>query len=145
MTLPIAGAGRDPIPFDDERTYLLRRPGSELTPTLEWTLAEGSAQLGLRHRGHVQLAELRVRGRDALGEAWFLNPTGTFVREPALARTHLLVHQTGERAVELIRFALASAKPELVELEAQLVNPGSPQRPQAFAPVSEATQLDLRR
>lgn len=144
VTVPIAGVERGQIPSDDERAYLLRRPELGLAPTLELAIEEGSVAVRMRHEGYLQLAELRVRGRDPAGLEWHLTPTGRFVREPALARAHLLVHATGERAVELIRVPLGGEGPELVELEALLVNPGAPSRPQAFGPVSNEATLDLR-
>lgn len=144
VTLPIAGAGRSPIPFDDERTFLLRRPTPELEPVIEWMREGDTLAVSLTHRGHLQLAELRVSGRDGEGNPWYLSPNGRFVREPALARAHLLVHGTGERAVELIRFPLDQVPRELSELDALLVNPGVPTRPQPFAAVSNEARLPLR-
>ena len=145
ITVPIADAEFVPVPFDDARAYLLRRRELDLAPTLDLVIEESSVVVTMRHTGHVQLAELRVRGRDFDGEYWHLTPNGRFVDIPVMARAHLLVHATGERVVELIRAPLPTTGPTLISLEAVLVNPGTPNLPQAFAAASNDVRVELPR
>ncbi len=89
-------------------------------------MENGDFIVHLSHQGHVQLADLIISGTDPSGEVWYIGPTGRFRKsEPAAARANLLITETGERMVQLMRQPLpVSTAQGLQELNILLLNPG---------------------
>lgn len=136
---PTSGAG-------PSMQFLLRRRELDFGPKLALRIEEGNELVvELRHAGHVELADLRVFGTDARGRTWYLQPTGEFQENrPVLARSYLLVHPTGNRAVELVRAPLPKLEPPLVELGAVLRTPEAQEDENAWSFASDVVLLDLR-
>jgi hypothetical protein len=125
---------------------LLRRTALELSPRLRLSLADdGGVAVDVEHRGHPQLANLRVEIRDENGGAWALRPTGVPEREDAVyARTELLLYASGTRSIRLMVAPIDTlpegARP--IEVRARLDNPGAT-GDHRFAAISAEATLRL--
>ncbi len=110
-----------------ERTrpfFLMRRRSLGLAPKLYVTMDGDEFAVDVQHRGHEQLADLRVTAGGA-GRTWTMRPTGEWTDTgPVLARTRLLLFPTGTRRIRLASGSLASL-PDAAELRVVLLNPGA--------------------
>lgn len=108
------------------RITILRRCDLAFTPQLTASCEQGVLTVELEHRGHWQVADLSILGRDREGAIHSLTPRGSFVPgEEVMARSSLLLAETGERRVRLLRCAIDRTGPEIREVEIVLRNPGS--------------------
>ncbi|MFT7486501.1 MAG: hypothetical protein ACI9F9_002356 [Candidatus Paceibacteria bacterium] len=121
ITIPLANGTKPP------RARILRKRSLGLAPKLSAHLDGKQVVIELEHPGHVQLADLIVFGIDSLGQSCFLSPTGAIrVGERSVARANLLVIETGERTVELMRWDVPSVELNgMSELTIMLLNPGT--------------------
>ena len=86
-----------------------------------------SVRVLVHHKTHAQLVELRLTLRDERDRVWHVRPTGEIATEEVSARSGILLTNTGERVIELMRCPLPSAMAgaRAAELRAVLVNPES--------------------
>ncbi|HZO09247.1 MAG TPA: hypothetical protein VFC77_07710, partial [Myxococcota bacterium] len=123
ITIPTRGSG----PYRSDSFRILRSKELDLRPRLEISLSGREVRIGVSHRAHLQIADLRVLAIDARGRAWSLRPNGELAAgERVLARPGLLLYASGARSIELLRSALpaeADGSP-IVEVRAVLRNPG---------------------
>lgn len=127
VTVPLnRNAGGKNLSNDLDRGYLLRRRELGQAPTLIASLEENELLVQIEHRGHYQLGDLSIRGYDKAGNTWHMNPQGRFIQgKPILTRPNLLLTETGERRLELIRTSIANAPEQLIDLRIRLLNPKS--------------------
>ena len=128
VTVPISIPTRGSGPFRDGSFRMLRRKALDLRPRLQIACAGREVRIGVAHRAHLQLADLRVIAVDVRGRAWSLRPNGELAEgSGVLARPGLLVYASGSRSIELARLAVpaeADGSP-IVEVRAVLRNPGA--------------------
>jgi hypothetical protein len=125
--------------------YMLRKKALGLGPRLELRFAGNrSVDVLVWHAGHDQVVDLEVVLQRADGKEEHLRPTGEFVEQALVhARSALLLTETGERAIRLMRFRLPEDARD-GEIRAILQNPNTGEDP-AFAMVSRQATLKLRR
>jgi hypothetical protein len=109
------------------KAYILRRRELEESPILMAQIDDsGELRVEVEHSGHQQLGGLAVKGTSSRGETWCMTPAGRFVRgKQLLVRPNLLLTETGERRIELLRTSLKDAPAELISLRVTLLNPKS--------------------
>ena len=122
--------------------YLLRNRGLRQQPRLELQRdAEGGIVVLASHTGHQQVVDLEVELVTEQGVRR-LRPTGEFVPDELVhARAGILLHATGQRPIQLMRFELPPGV-EDGKLSAVLQNPSATMDPQ-FALVSDRAELEL--
>ncbi|MFN0008625.1 MAG: hypothetical protein ACKVXR_12040 [Planctomycetota bacterium] len=123
ITIPTRGSG----PYRNETFRLLRRKELGLRPRLEIGLTGRELRIGVSHRTHLQIADLRVLAIDTRGRLWSMRPTGELAAGPqVLARPGLLLYESGTRSLELLRLELPDEVDgsRIVEVRAVLRNPG---------------------
>lgn len=124
ITVPLPGGSEGGATWR-RRNVILRRRDLELTPQLYGACVGGVLTVHVKHRGHWQLADLSIVGRDRRGRAHSLSPTGGFLPGPnTLARSGLLLTETGERPMTLMSCLLAGLPPGLDSVRVELRNPG---------------------
>ena len=141
-TLRLLG-GADPLLSTEDLKRMvseLRSKGLNLRPRVEIAEEDGTFFVHAWHESHRQIVDLEVTwtGRD--GQSLHLSPTGEFIAQDLIhARAGLLLHSTGERPIELMKFHLP---PEFAEgtLAAVLQNPNSRTDP-LFSMVSHKVLL----
>jgi hypothetical protein len=79
-------------------------------------------RLRVRCPGPDQEADLCLHAYTASGQSYWLRPTLELSQRPVVARTGLLLTDTGERLVELLRWKVPA---EIVRVDALLLNPGA--------------------
>lgn len=127
VTIPLNRRGRENPGLLNDRAWILRRRSLDAGPQLFARMTDGVLTIELEHHGHLQLADLEVSATDALGETWYLTPTGRLQSGARLlARPNLLLTETGERRVRLLHVGLASGSESIRELRIELVNPNQP-------------------
>jgi hypothetical protein len=144
ITVPVFGYTRGATPARGEPFLLLRNRHLELHPSLEVAVEGGAVRVSVRHRGHLQLVDLRLEFDDDRGRAWFARPSGELTNASSVhARTGILL-SAGTRAVDLVRRAvpedLDGAK--AIRVRAVLLNPNG-QSSDPFATVSPEAVVDL--
>lgn len=123
ITIPTRGSG----PYRKESFRLLRRKELGLRPRLEIGLTGRELRIGVSHRAHLQIADLRVLAIDARGRVWSMRPTGELAEGArVLARPGLLLYESGTRSLELLRIELPDEVDgsRIAEVRAVLRNPG---------------------
>lgn len=123
ITIPTRGSG----PFRSDSFRILRRKELDLRPRLEIRVSDREIRIGVSHRAHLQIADLRVLAIDARGRVWSLRPNGELAQGArVLARPGLLLYASGSRSIELVRSTLPAESDgsPLVEVRAVLRNPG---------------------
>lgn len=123
ITIPLQRPTGENLTHFRDHAFLLRRRGLGLAPRLEANLTGGVLRVELEHRGHYQLGDLSIRGTRRDGEPVYLTPTGGLVEEPLLARSNLLLTETGERRILLLEVRIGQGADQLDELSVSLVNP----------------------
>ncbi len=122
---------------------LLRRRELALHPRLELVREGERVAVRMRHGGPLQVADLAVTVSREDGGELYLAPDGTLREERVLARVDVLVHPTGDRAVDLTSIPLADGGPPPRRISAQLLTPGVRSR-REFTAVSPEAVLELR-
>ena len=124
-----------PRPF-----YMLRNKKLMLQPRIEIEEVEGEFVIHAWHDGHQQVVDLEVVWSEIGGRKLHLNPTGQFVEQDLVhARAGLLLHSTGQRPIQLMKFRLPAGA-DKGAIEAVLQNPNSEADPR-FSMVSRRTRL----
>jgi hypothetical protein len=142
ITIPTRGSG----PYRDGTFRILRRKALDLQPRLEIASSGREIRIGVSHRTHLQIADLRVLVLDASGRTWSLRPNGELARGAAcLARPGLLLYASGTRSIELLRATLPAEVEgaKLVSVRAVLRNPDSEPGLDGFAEASAVAAADL--
>jgi len=125
ITIPLS-VEDDGGPSWSRHNVLLRRRALGLTPRLRGSWIRGKLTVYVEHRGHWQLADLSIVGVDEGGEEHSLSPTGRFLPGGgAMARSELLLTETGERPMTLISCSPEEIPPGLESVRVQLRNPGA--------------------
>jgi len=111
---------------------LLRRIDLDMAPRLEvdWSgsslIVHSHSLPGMRFRGHPQLVELEVTGRDDRGRRWFLDPCGRWVGDGRVCtRVEIVLGTDGDRRVRLMATEITPTPDghPIVEIRARLLNP----------------------
>lgn len=139
ITLDRTATGRE----QGATAALLRRRALALEPSLELVREGERVAVRMRHGGPLQVADLAVTVSREGGGEFYLAPDGTLREERVLARVDVLVHGTGNRAVDLVSVPLASAEALPRRITAQLLTPGVRNR-RDFTAVSAEVVLELR-
>jgi hypothetical protein len=144
ISVPIPARSYLPNVVSPRPFYMLRKRNRKTEPRLELRYAgEGSIDVLAWHVGHEQVADLEVVLAEPDGSSLRLCPTGEFVDQQLVhARVSLLLHQTGERPIHLMRFRLPKDV-EVGELLAILQNPNSGEDAM-FSMVSRQATLQLK-
>lgn len=125
VAVPIPVHSSMPGTASPEPYGLLRHERSGPQTELKINVRDGMLVVSARHTGHRQIVDLVVERVAADGTVMHLLPHGSFVAEgPAHARSHLLLHASGQRWIRLIE-APFPALPPLDSLRARLVAPGA--------------------
>ncbi|MFT7668264.1 MAG: hypothetical protein ACI8X5_000954 [Planctomycetota bacterium] len=126
ITVPLSHEPNASLNYFQDRAYLLRRRALQESPKLHAELDGDSLVIHLEHTSHPQLGNLLVRAVDSSGDSHFLAPPGNFVRgKKVLTRSNLLLTETGERQIQLLRADHIVGLAEMVEVHITLVNPRS--------------------
>jgi hypothetical protein len=136
MTVPVRGYVRGVIQPRPEPFFLLGHKRLSNRPALQLDVREGELVLHVRGAGHEQLADLALRTWNADGVPGWVRPTGEACAHPVAARAGLLLADTGERHVELLRWRIPE---QVVRVEARLLNPGA-QGESGFALVGDPVE-----
>jgi hypothetical protein len=139
ITVPVQAFVRSAIQPRPEPFFLLCHRRLQHRPVLQLDVAEGELVLHVRGASHEQLADLALRAWTRDGEPRWVRPTGALSESAAVARSGLLLCDTGERHVELLRWRIPEA---VSRVEARLLNPGA-QGEDGFALAGEP--VDWRR
>jgi len=143
VSVPVPASAERPdepatIPF-----LLLRRKDLDLAPQLEIRRAEEQVEIFVSHRGHDLVADLEVRWTGADGSRLFLRPTAEYTKQEGVrARTDLLLFESGQRSVRLIRFDLPQGG-GAGTISAALRNPASTETIESFSLVSLRESLAI--
>jgi hypothetical protein len=121
-TIPVQGYVHAAVQPKAEPFYLLCHDRVRKWPVLQAEVHGAELELRVRSPGHDQIADLALRVWTASGEAYWVRPTGELSERALVARSGLLMTDTGERQVELLRWKVPA---EIVRLEARLLNPGA--------------------
>jgi hypothetical protein len=136
ITVPVQGFAFGAIQPRMEPFFLLCHKRLRARPTLQLEVREGELVLHVHGAPHEELADLALRTWDARGEPCWVRPTGELSRHAVAARAGLLLADTGERRVELLRWRIPE---EVARIEARLLNPGA-QGETGFALVGEPVE-----
>jgi hypothetical protein len=143
ITVPVP-IGETLESFGGRSVLLLRARRLELGPELELAIDGTDVVVRMQHRGQPQLGDLELWAMDAGGVQRWLSPLGALQSSRrCFARTGVLLMPTGERQVELFRFALADAA-SARSVTAVLGNPRADASDRGIALGGPAT-LDLAR
>ncbi|MCP3920495.1 MAG: hypothetical protein GY711_33625 [bacterium] len=152
VTLPVR-RGYGPSRGGTRPTFVLRNRSLDLAPGLAVTITEGRVRVEAHNRrtdgdaygGHPQLARLLIEAVDDAGAVRHVDPSGNLTVDRRVhARTGLLIAPTAVGVTRLFEAPLpqASAGRQLVEIRAQLVNPGV-RLTHPLAPASAKVSLRL--
>jgi hypothetical protein len=122
MTVQVRGYVRGPIQPRREPFFLLCHERLRNRPALQLDVRAGELVLHVRGAIHEQLADLSLRTWTRGGAAGWVRPTGEPCERAVVARSGLLLGDTGERHVELLRWRIPE---EVARIEARLLNPGA--------------------
>ena len=125
VSVPVPAQSDTPGVRSARPFLLLRNKDLGLAPRLELRREADFIEVLVHSEGHHQLVDLQVSVSDEDGGVWNLRPTGAWTRSEVDARTNVLVYDTGQRPIRMLRARL----PEdvgAVELSALLHNPGLP-------------------
>lgn len=124
--------------------FLLRHKSLGHAPELRFAVDGDQFRVEARHAGESQIVDLRVRATLPDGSRLDLEPRGRFGApgQELLARSNLLLTQTGSNWIELARGTLPGA--EAQQVTATLRNPGA-RRDESFAQTGTSAQLDVGR
>jgi hypothetical protein len=127
ITIPLMRPTGENLANFRDHAFVLRRRGLGLVPKLLANVTGGVLQVELEHRGHYQLGDLAIRGRLRDGQRVYLSPTGALVQTRVLARSNLLLTETGERRMTLLEVDMGPGTNVLDEVSISLINPMSDQ------------------
>ena len=122
VTVPIQGYVRSPVQPKPEAFHLLRHRRHQKRPVLDLQLDARTLVIRVRDVGPDQIVDLRLCAWNRQGTARWVRPTGELCDRLVVARAGLQLFDSGQRPIELMRFAIP---PEVSRLEAVLVNPGA--------------------
>ncbi|MBK7642237.1 MAG: hypothetical protein IPJ19_04185 [Planctomycetes bacterium] len=122
ITVPLRAFVRGPVQPRMEPFFLLCHKRLLGRPTLLLTVEHAELVLHVSGETHEQLADLSLRAWDKAGTQLWVRPTGDTCERPVVARSDLLLSDTGERHVELMRWRIPA---KVTRIEARLLNPGS--------------------
>jgi len=122
VTVQVQSYVRGPIQPRKEPFFLLSHKRLHNRPALELEVRGGELVLHVRGTTHEQLVDLALRTWSASGTPGWVRPTGEPCDHAVAARSGLLLGDTGERHVELLRWKVPA---DVARVEARLLNPGS--------------------
>jgi hypothetical protein len=125
ITIPLRRPSGENLAHFRDHGIMVRKRSLGLAPKLVASLEEGRLRLELEHRGHYQLGDLSVRAVRSDGTSSYLAPTGNLAEEPVLARSKLLMTETGDRRILLLEVFLGPAELKYERLHINLLNPMS--------------------
>ncbi len=120
MTVPVQGYVRGPIQPRMEPFFLLCHKRLHNRPALQLDVREGELVLHVHGARAEQLADLSVRTWTRSGTPGWVRPTGETCAHAVVARSGLLLGDTGERHVEVLRWRIPE---EVQRIEVRLLNP----------------------
>lgn len=120
LTVQLQGYVRGPIQPRKEPFFLLSHKRLGNRPVLQLEKQGDELELHVRGARIEQLADLSVRTWTRDGTAGWVRPTGEIAEHELVARAGLLLGDTGERHVELLRWRVPDS---VVRVEARLINP----------------------
>jgi len=136
MTVPVRGWVRATIQPRMDPFFLLGHKHLRNRPALQLQVVEGELVLHVWGARHEQLADLSLRTWNGDGVPGWVRPTGELCPRAVVARAGLLLGDTGERHVELLRWRFPE---EVARIEARLLNPGA-EGERGFALIGEAVE-----
>jgi hypothetical protein len=136
MTVPVRGWVRATIQPRMVPFFLLGHKHLSNRPALQLDVREGQLVLHVSAVNQEQLADLSVRTWTESGSPGWVRPTGELCEHAVVARSGLLLDNTGERHVVLLRWRIPE---EVTHIEARLLNPGA-QGEDGFALIGGAVE-----
>ena len=122
VTVPVQGYVRAPTQPKPEPFFLLCHKRVRKWPVLQILAHGDELELHVRCPGHAQNADLCLRAFSSSGQAYSVRPTLELSKRAVVARAGLLLCDSGEREIELLRWKVPA---EIVRVEARLLNPGA--------------------
>jgi len=136
MTVPVQGYVRGPIQPGMEPFFLLCHKRLSNRPALRLDVREGELVLHAHGARAEQLADLCVRTWNQSGRPGWVRPTGETSDHAVVTRSGLVLGDTGERFVELLRWRIPE---DVLRIEVRLLNPEARDE-SGFALVGEALE-----
>jgi hypothetical protein len=126
VTVPLPSPSRISSKHLHGKGYMLRRKDLAEAPKLHLERDGQSVVVTCTHKGHLQLADLRLTLFDPEEGTVTISPTGTLSEDRnVLARRELLLTRTGMHPMELMRIELPEGGWHGKDLRATLINPGA--------------------